>query len=104
MTTFWTLIWSLIVVTFPHEKDWGVLFMKKILGILALGLLLPNYLFAHHPGNNPTEIWLLCHNIMHFIGDITSLGYAGANVFVFLILQPGLIILFMTLWLIERFK
>ena len=41
---------------------------------------------------------------MHFIGDITSLGYAGANVFVFLILQPGLIILFMTLWLIERFK
>ena len=78
--------------------------IKKILGTIVLGLLLPNYSFAHHPGNNPTEIWLLCHNIMHFIGDITSLGYAGANVFVFLILQPGLIILFMTLWLIERFK
>ena len=61
--------------------------MKKLLGIVVLGLLIPNYSFAHHPGNNPTEIWLLCHNIMHFIGDITSLGYAGANVFVFLILQ-----------------
>ena len=78
--------------------------MKKLLTIMALSLLLHNHSFAHHPGNNSTEIWLLCHNIMHFIGDITSLGYAGANVFVFLILQPGLIILFMTLWLIERFK
>ena len=78
--------------------------MKKHLGIIFLVLLFPNHLFAHHPGGNPTEIWLLCHNIMHFIGDITLLGYAGANVFVFLILQPALIILFMTLWLIEKFK
>lgn len=78
--------------------------MKKLFIIVTLSLLFPINSFAHHPGNNPTEIWLLCHNIMHFIGDITSLGYAGANVFVFLILQPTLIILFMTLWLIERFK
>ncbi len=78
--------------------------MKKLVGIVVLCLLLPKLSFAHHPGKNPSEIWLLCHNIMHFIGDITSLGYAGANVFVFLILQPGLIILFMTLWLIEKFK
>ena len=25
--------------------------IKKILGILVLGLFLPNYSFAHHPGN-----------------------------------------------------
>ena len=78
--------------------------MKKLLEIVVLGLLLPNYSFAHHSVNNPTELWFLSHNIMYFISYITSLGYAGANVFVFLVLQPGLIILFMTLWLIERFK
>jgi hypothetical protein len=72
--------------------------MKKLLEIVLLGLLLPNYSFAHHSGNNPTEIWFLFHNIMYFISDITSLGYAGANVFVFLILQPGLIILSFILW------
>ena len=78
--------------------------MKKLLASIVFVLILPNFLFANHPGNNSTEIWILCHNIMHFIGDITYLGYAGANVFVFLILQPSLIILFLTLWLIERFK
>ena len=30
MTAFWTLIWSLIVVTFYYEKDWGILFMKLL--------------------------------------------------------------------------
>ena len=66
--------------------------------------ILPNFSYAHHPGGDPTFLWLLCHNIMHYVGDITGLGYEAANILVFLIIQPLLILLFMTLWLIERFK
>ena len=72
--------------------------------VLLLVFIFPNFSYAHHPGGDPTFLWLLCHNIMHYVGDITGLGYEAANILVFLIIQPFLILLFMILWLIERFK
>lgn len=71
---------------------------------LLVFLILPSFSYAHHPGGDPTTLWLLCHNIMHYIGDVTGVGYEAANIIIFLILQPFLIILFLTLWLVEKFK
>ena len=81
-----------------------MLLIIKLISILALGLLWSGNAIAHHPGYEPTKLWLLCHNIMHYLGEITGLGYAGANVVLFIFIQPALIVLFMTLWLIEKFK
>ena len=35
-----------------------------------------------------------CVLILEVIGDFTSLGYEAANILIFVIIQPGLIIIF----------
>ena len=45
-----------------------------------------------------------CVDVLEWIGDFTGLGYMLANILIFVILQPALIILFMYLWLRERRK
>ena len=45
-----------------------------------------------------------CVDVMIWIGDITGMGYMLANIVIFVILQPALILLFMFLWLKERRK
>jgi len=37
-------------------------------------------------------------------GDITGMGYNLANIVIFILLQPGLILFFMYLWLREKRK
>ena len=45
-----------------------------------------------------------CVDVLIWIGDITGMGYMLANIVIFVILQPTLILLFMFLWLKERRK
>jgi hypothetical protein len=48
------------------------------------------------------EFFLWCVSVLEFIGDITGMGYELANIVIFIILQPGLILLFFILWRFEK--
>lgn len=43
-----------------------------------------------------------CVMVLEVIGDTTGVGYAWANIIIFVILQPALILLFFTLWMLQR--
>jgi hypothetical protein len=43
-----------------------------------------------------------CVLILKIIGDFTGLGYETANILIFVIIQPGLIIIFYLLWRSEK--
>ena len=43
-----------------------------------------------------------CVLILEIIGDFTGLGYEAANILIFVIIQPGLIIIFYLLWRSEK--
>ena len=45
-----------------------------------------------------------CVAVLEWIGDITGMGYELANIVIFVILQPALIILFYILWRREKNK
>ena len=45
-----------------------------------------------------------CVGVLQYIGAITGMGYNMANIVIFVILQPGLILLFFILWKIEENK
>ena len=44
------------------------------------------------------DLFQLCVNAMYFLADITNTTYKEINAIVFLIIQPGLILLFFLLW------
>ena len=50
------------------------------------------------------EFFMWCVAVLRWIGDWTGWGYELANILIFVIIQPMLIILFFTLWRIERSK
>ena len=39
-----------------------------------------------------------CVYVLEVIGNVTGMGYELANIFIFVILQPALILLFFVLW------
>ena len=43
-----------------------------------------------------------CVDVLKVWGDLTGLGYNLINILIFILLQPSLIALFFTLWLVER--
>mgnify|MGYP001296245387 CR=1 FL=1 len=43
-----------------------------------------------------------CVFVLTFIGDFTGMGYELANIVIFVIIQPGLILLFFILWRKEK--
>lgn len=45
-----------------------------------------------------------CVQTMHVMADFTGLTYKEINTIIFLILEPGLVILFVVLWLLEKDK
>jgi uncharacterized membrane protein len=45
-----------------------------------------------------------CVYVLEVIGDFTGMGYELANIVIFVIIQPALIILFYLLWIKERNK
>ena len=44
------------------------------------------------------QSFLWCVSVLEVIGEVTGMGYELANMVIFVILQPGLILLFFTLW------
>ena len=45
-----------------------------------------------------------CVNVLEVIGNFTGMGYELANIVIFVILQPALILLFFVLWRKEVHK
>jgi len=45
-----------------------------------------------------------CVQVLVVIGNVTGMGYELANIVIFVILQPALILLFFILWRIEKKK
>jgi len=43
-----------------------------------------------------------CVGVLMYIGTITGMGYNMANIVIFVIFQPGLILLFFILWRMEK--
>ena len=44
------------------------------------------------------RFFLWCVWVLEVIGEVTGMGYELANIVIFVILQPGLILLFFILW------
>lgn len=45
-----------------------------------------------------------CVYVLQVIGNVTGMGYELANIVIFVILQPALILIFFILWRIEKKK
>ena len=50
------------------------------------------------------DLFNWCVMILEWIGNITGMGYELANIVIFVILQPALILLFFIMWRIEKRK
>ena len=50
------------------------------------------------------DIFNYCVYILEVIGEFTGMGYFLANLVIFVIIQPSLIIIFFVLWRHERNK
>jgi hypothetical protein len=50
------------------------------------------------------DLFNWCVYVLEVIGNVTGMGYELANIVIFVILQPGLILLFFILWRIEKNK
>ena len=48
------------------------------------------------------QFFLRCVWVLEVIGEVTGMGYELANIVIFVILQPGLILLFFILWRLEK--
>jgi len=44
------------------------------------------------------QFFLWCVWVLEVIGEVTGMGYELANIAIFAILQPGIILLFFILW------
>tara|TARA_B110000977_G_C10803413_1_gene387250 strand:+ start:84 stop:287 length:204 start_codon:yes stop_codon:yes gene_type:complete len=55
-------------------------------------------------GNIISDFFFWCVNVLEVIGEVTGMGYALANIVIFVILEPALILLFLYLWIKERKK
>ena len=44
------------------------------------------------------DFFYWCVNVLEIIGNVTGMGYELANIVIFVILQPALILLFFVLW------
>ena len=49
-------------------------------------------------GSLISDFFFWCVDVLVFIGEVTGMGYALANIVIFVILQPALILLFFVLW------
>ncbi len=51
-----------------------------------------------------TDFFNWCVKILEWIGEVTGMGYELANIVIFVILQPALILFFLILWLRAKNK
>ena len=45
------------------------------------------------------ELFNFCVYVLQVIGEVTGWGYELANIIIFVIMQPALILLFFSLWI-----
>ena len=50
------------------------------------------------------DFFQVCVWVLEVIGDVTGMGYELANIVIFVILQPALILIFFMLWRREKNK
>ena len=50
------------------------------------------------------DFFYWCVNVLEVIGNVTGMGYELANIVIFVILQPALILFFFVLWRKEVHK
>jgi len=50
------------------------------------------------------QFFLFCVFVLEVIGEVTGMGYELANIVIFVILKPGLILLFFILWRNQKNK
>ena len=50
------------------------------------------------------QFFLWCVWVLEVIGEVTGMGYELANIVIFVILQPALILIFYILWRREKKK
>ena len=50
------------------------------------------------------QFFLWCVWVLEVIGEVTGMGYELANIVIFVILHPGLILLFFILWRNQKNK
>jgi len=50
------------------------------------------------------DFFYWCVWVLQLIGDVTGMGYSLANIVIFVIIQPALILLFFILWRREKRK
>ena len=60
--------------------------------------------FNNAIGQLISDFFFWCVHVLQVIGEVTGMGYALANIVIFVILEPALIILFFYLWIKERRK
>jgi hypothetical protein len=48
------------------------------------------------------EFFNFCVLVLEIIGDLTGLGYEATNILIFVIIQPGLILIFYLHWKYEK--
>ena len=48
------------------------------------------------------QFFLWCVLVLEVIGEVTGMSYELANIVIFVVLQPGLILLFFILWRLEK--
>ena len=51
-----------------------------------------------------SDIFNWCVYVLEVIGNITGMGYELANIVIFVILQPALILFFFIMWRLEKRK
>ena len=60
--------------------------------------------FYNAMGQLISDFFFWCVHVLEVIGEVTGMGYALANIVIFVILAPALLILFFYLWIKERGK
>lgn len=56
------------------------------------------------PTGGINDFYYWCVDVMHSLAELTNTTYEEINTIVFVIIQPALIIIFMCLWLREKYE
>jgi len=56
------------------------------------------------PADIVSEIFTACVQFMYFVCGLTGISYEALNIWLFIIIQPALILTFFLLWLRERLR
>ena len=56
------------------------------------------------PSGLVDQIFMACVQFMYFVCGVTGISYEALNIWLFIIIQPALILIFFLLWLRERLR